>query len=68
LVELGVTVARLPWLSSGAIALPLPLDIGPTAATTVGSTTILRVLIAACAGSYCPAVAVPSSRVSCLIS
>ena len=63
-MELGVTVARLPWLSSGAIALPLPLDIGPMAATTVGSETILRALVAACAGSYCPAVAVPLSRLS----
>src|SRR5579871_322216 len=61
LVDVGVIVARLPWLNMGDIALPGVLDIGPRAATTVLSATILRTLVAACAGSYCPAVAVPSS-------
>ena len=64
LVELGVIVARSPWLRIGAIALPAPLIIGPIAATTSVSDTILRALVAACAGSYWPAVAVPSSRIS----
>ena len=61
LVELGVIVARSPWLKIGDIALPEPLICGPIAATTALSDTILRALVAACAGSYCPAVAVPSS-------
>ena len=52
LVEDGVMVARLPWLRIGAIALPAPLIIGPIAATTALSDTILRALVAACAGSY----------------
>ena len=64
LVEDGVMVARSPWLRIGAIALPAPLIIGPIAATTSLSATILRALIAACPGSYWPAVAVPSSRIS----
>ena len=68
LVELGVIVARSPWLKIGDIALPEPLICGPIAATTALSETILRALVAACAGSYCPAVAVPSSssRISIL--
>src|SRR5580704_8500632 len=61
LVDEGVIVARLPWLRIGAIALPQPLISGPMAATTLGSETNLRALIAACAGSYWPAVVVPSS-------
>ena len=62
LVDIGVTVARLPWLRIGAIAFPEPLICGPIAATTLVSATILRAFVAAWAGSYCPAVAVPSSR------
>ena len=56
-------VARSPWLRIGVIALPAPLICGPIAATTSLSDTILRALVAACAGSYWPAVAVPSSSV-----
>ena len=54
-------IARLPWLRIGAIALPAPLICGPIAAMTLRSDTILRALVAACAGSYWPAVAVASS-------
>ena len=61
LVEEGVIVASPPWLKIGDIALPEPLICGPIAATTEALATILRALVAACAGSYCPAVAVPSS-------
>src|ERR1700756_3226188 len=64
LVEVGVIVARLPWLKIGDIALPGVLLIGPSAATTEGSATILRTLVAPWAGSYWPAVAVPSSSSS----
>src|ERR1700710_366184 len=64
LVEDGVIVARSPWLRIGAIALPAPLICGPIAAITDLSDTILRALVAACAGSYWPAVAVPSSSFS----
>ena len=46
------------------MALPAPEDCGPIAATNVLSETIRRALIAACAGSYCPAVAVASSNFS----
>ncbi len=60
-VELGVMVARLPSLRIGAMALPAPLICGPMAATVALLETILRAFVAACAGSYCPAVAVPSS-------
>src|SRR6516162_2195570 len=66
-VEDGVIVARLAWLRIGAIALPEPLISGPIAATTLGSATILRALVAACAGSYWPAVVVPSSSTMMLI-
>ena len=52
LVEVGVMVARLPWLKIGDIALPGVLLIGPSAATTDLSATILRTLVAPCAGSY----------------
>ena len=64
LVEEGVIVARPPSLRIGDIALPEPLICGPIAATTELSETILRALVAACAGSYWPAVAVPSSSCS----
>src|SRR5271157_4675412 len=64
LVDDGVTVARSPWLRIGAIALPEPDISGPMAAIVAGSDTILRALVAACAGSYWPAVAVPSSYLS----
>ena len=67
LVEDGVTIARLPWLRIGDIALPDPLICGPIAATTLVSDTILRALVAAWAGSYWPAVAVPSSSTVTLI-
>src|ERR1700744_627941 len=60
-VELGVMMARLPSLRIGDIALPAPLICGPIAATVALLDTILRALVAAWAGSYCPAVAVPSS-------
>src|SRR5580658_11164253 len=63
LVELGVIVARSPWLRMGDIALPAPLICGPSEATTSGSDTIFRALVAAWAGSYWPEVAVPSSSV-----
>ena len=66
LVEAGVMVARLPWLRIGAIALPSPLISGPIAATSLGSETILRALVAAWAGSYPPAVAVALSSTSSL--
>src|ERR1700681_4114668 len=61
LVELGVIVARLAALRIGDIALPSPLISGPRLATTAGSATSFLVLVAACAGSYWPAVAVPLS-------
>ena len=61
-VELGVIVARLPWLRIAAIT--LPLLIGPIAPATDLSTTSLCALTAACAGSYWPAVMVPLSSVS----
>src|SRR5258707_5249666 len=61
LVELGVIVARLPALRIGDIALPSPLICGPTLATTAASATSFLVFVAACAGSYLPAVAVPLS-------
>src|SRR5436853_7930783 len=61
LVEAGVMIGRLPWLRIGDIALPEPLICGPIAAMTLLSATILRALVAACAGSDRPAVAVPSS-------
>ena len=67
LVELGVMVARPPWLRIGDIALPEPLVGGPIAATSLLSETILRALVAACAGSYWPAVAVPSSGRSTIL-
>src|SRR5580700_4147405 len=67
LVEDGVIVAKLPWLRIGAIALPDPLFCGPTLATTLGLETSLRALVAAWAGSYCPAVAVPLSSTITLI-
>ena len=60
LVELGVIVANPPSLRIGDIALPEPLICGPIAATTASLATILRALVAAWAGSYWPAVAVPS--------
>ena len=64
LVEVGVIVASPPIDRIGAIALPAPLISGPSAPTTSLSDTILRALVAACAGSYWPAVAVPSSSTS----
>ncbi len=54
-------IARLPWLRIGAIALPAPDICGPSAATYARSDTMVRALVAACAGSYCPAVGVASS-------
>src|SRR5438270_13844783 len=63
LVELGVIVARLAALRIGDIALPSPLISGPRLATTLGLATSFLVLVAACAGSYWPAVAVPLSSV-----
>ena len=57
-------VASPPWLKIGAMVLPGVLLCGPSAATTLGSATIRRALVAPCAGSYCPAVAVPSSSSS----
>ena len=62
LVEDGVIVARSPWLRMGAIAFPEPDICGPIAATTCLSDTILRAFVAACTGSYWPAVAVASSN------
>src|ERR1700733_10126371 len=61
LVEDGVMVARPPAERIGDIALPAPDICGPRAATKPLSETILRALVAAWAGSYWPAVAVPSS-------
>ena len=61
LVEEGVTVARLAADRIGVIALPSPLISGPTMATTLGSATNFFALVAAWAGSYCPAVEVPLS-------
>src|SRR5215467_11410324 len=61
-VELGVIVATSASLRIADIALPSPLITGPMLATTPMLATSLRVLVAACAGSYCPAVAVPESR------
>src|ERR1700712_596374 len=63
-VEDGVIVARLPALRIGDIALPAPDICGPIAATNSLSDTILRALVAACAGSYWPAVAVASSNLA----
>src|SRR5260221_585562 len=60
-VELGVIVARLPLLRIGDIALPSPLICGPTLATTCLLATSTLAFVAACAGSYWPAVAVPLS-------
>ena len=62
LVDDGVMMARLPSDRIGAIALPAPDICGPRAATKPLSETILRALVAAWAGSYWPAVAVPSSN------
>ena len=64
LVDEGVMMARLPALRIGAIALPAPDICGPRAAIMAWSDTILRALVAACAGSYWPAVALPSSYFS----
>src|SRR5258708_12993418 len=61
LVELGVIEARLPALRIGDIAFPSPLIIGPILATTAVLATNFLVLVAACAGSYWPAVALPLS-------
>ena len=62
LVELGVIVARSASLRIGVIALPSPLICGPRLATTAGSEMSFLVLVAACAGSYWPAVAVALSK------
>jgi hypothetical protein len=60
--EDGVMVARSPAERIGDIALPLPLIIGPTFATTLGFPISFLALSAAWAGSYWPAVAVASLR------
>src|SRR5215469_2360081 len=61
-VELGVIVATSAALRIADIALPSPLITGPMFATTPTFATSFLVFVAACAGSYWPAVAVPLSR------
>ena len=63
LVAEGVMMERLASLRIGVIALAEPLISGPIAATTFGLDTSLRALVAAWAGSYCPAVAVALFRI-----
>src|SRR5207248_586188 len=65
--HLHAALLGLPFERIGDIAFPEPLICGPIAATTLLSATILRAFVAACAGSYCPAVAVPSSSTMTLI-
>src|SRR2546429_2277536 len=64
LVELGVMSIRLAAEAIGDMALPEPLICGPTTATTLESLTNCLVLVAAWAGSYCPAATVPSSLIT----
>jgi hypothetical protein len=63
LVALPLIVAIPPWLNIGHIALADPLLSGPTAATTLGSVSIFRALVAANAGSYWPVVVEASSKI-----
>src|ERR1041385_3787689 len=67
LVELGVISIRLAAEAIGDMALPEPLICGPTTAMTLVSATSSLVLVAAWAGSYWPAAAVPSSFMTGLI-
>ena len=60
----GVIMTRFAWLRIGVMALAAPDICGPMIPITVLSEANFRALVAACTGSYWPAVAVPSSSES----